>query len=93
MILLPLKVFFHLAKQTLLDDNVTVTTILDSMLKSEEISVEVINEWPLFKDYRNTEQYNALKQKHAELFETQTIETCKDNNDINVSIRSELNEI
>ena len=61
-----------IAKPALLDDFTEVTRILENIL-GKQISVNNVKTWPIFIQYRESNEYKKLVDKHKDLFE---IETC-----------------
>lgn len=61
-----------IAKPALLDEFTEVTKILENII-GKEISVNSIKTWPMFIQYRESNEYSKLVERHKDLFE---IETC-----------------
>lgn len=59
------------AKPALLDDHAKVTEILDKIV-GKEISLHHMKTWPLFNQYRQSDEYQILIDRHRELFELET---------------------
>lgn len=59
---------FIVAKYALLDDFENVSVILDKIIDNE-LPANYIEEWPLFIQYRTSEEYKKFKKDHAEIFE------------------------
>ena len=85
---------YVLAKHTLLCDYDQATRLLERLLKTEELPIDAVKEWPLFKRYRDSDQYQQLIIRNKELFENDSYEPqnppesdiCEDlcgNNDYN----------
>lgn len=58
---------FKIAKYALLENFDEVSEMLE-MAVNNEIQVSYIEKWPLFMQYRTTENYRQFKNKHIELF-------------------------
>lgn len=69
---------YSLAKALLLDRNDEATTIFENLYQKREIPFYVVEEWPLFKNYRKSEQYVLIKNKHKEEVGTASLETGPD---------------
>lgn len=72
---LSLQSIFSVAKGLLLQNFDKVDTLIEELYKKEDIYPYMIEEWPLFKNYRTTEYYTKFKEKHAEDFVIATAET------------------
>lgn len=66
---------YVLAKHILLCDYNQATILLDRLLKTEEFPIDAVKEWPLFKRYRDSDQYQQLILMNKELFENESYET------------------
>ena len=64
-----MKSQFVVAKYALLDEFEKVSESLESAIINE-IPAWCVKEWPLFNQYRKSEQYRKFVEKHEELFET-----------------------
>ena len=69
---------FSLAKALLLNENDKATNIFEKLYTKKEIPFYVVEEWPLFKEYRKSKQYTELKHKHQEELGTASLETGPD---------------
>ena len=65
---------FLLAKLILLEEYGKATILISDMYKKEEIGVSALRDWPLFEDYRMTEEYKEFKTEHQSDFTTAEIE-------------------
>lgn len=76
---------FIVAKYALLDDFKNVSATLDKII-DKELASNYIEEWPLFIQYRTSEEYKKFKEDHAEFFEikgyTPDNETVDNENDM-----------
>lgn len=88
-----LNTMFCLAKQLLLDDYDNATKSIEYMLSKDEINATIINDWPLFKNYRATSNFEELKTRNKEKFNLTILEPESSTEKPDISIRSELNEI
>lgn len=70
---------FGLAKYLLLEDYDYATTLLEELYDKEDVTVHMIENWPLFKGFRNTTQYETFKMTHAEDFKVATFEFASEN--------------
>jgi len=61
---------FKVAKAALLDDFVETTQVLENILE-KDISASAVEQWPLFIQYRRSDEYKKLVDKHRELFAIQ----------------------
>ena len=59
---------FEMAKYILLEDYEYATSIIEFIYNSKITKDELV-EWPLFMNYRNSEEYSAFVEKHKEDFE------------------------
>ena len=64
---------FKAAKYALLDKFDKVTEILEEIM-GQELQASHVESWPLFKQYRESEEYSAFRQRHNELFEVKGYE-------------------
>ena len=62
-----MKNSFRIAKHALLNEHEKVSTMLE--LHIGEIPSEALEQWPLFIQYRESENYKEYKQNHPEIFE------------------------
>lgn len=67
---------FALAKVTLLGDYDCAITIIENLFPNS-IGMHELENWPLFINLRNSEQYLLFKQKHPEEFNNASIEINK----------------
>ena len=61
---------FKVAKYALLDDHEKVSEILESVIDNE-IPASYVETWPLFLQYRETDNYIEFRNSHKELFAVQ----------------------
>ena len=61
---------FKVAKYALLDDFEGISEILEDIIDNE-IPASCIEQWPLFLQYRETENYLHFREAHKDLFEIQ----------------------
>ena len=59
---------FHVAKLILLEDYKTATLLISDMYSKNEIDTCELIDWPLFEDYRQSEDYKVFKDKHHDDF-------------------------
>ncbi len=59
---------FKLAKEVLLESYDNATLKLSKMIEQNRVAVNTIEQWPLFKRYRGSWQYENLKAQHPEFF-------------------------
>lgn len=64
---------FKAAKYALLDKYDKVTEILEEIM-GQELQASHIENWPLFKQYRESEEYIAFRERHNDLFEVKGYE-------------------
>lgn len=64
---------FKAAKYALLDKFDKVTEILEEIM-GQELQASHVESWPLFKQYRESEEYSTFRQRHNELFEVKGYE-------------------
>lgn len=89
-----LKEIYVLAKHLLLEDNHNSFLMTEELLKKNQINASIINEWPLFKRFRKTKEYQMLKSNDSAFFDLTTIEAdSKAVEKAPSSLRSELNEV
>lgn len=84
---------FALAKYILLNEYDKAAQLIENMFNREEISFIELNEWPLFKNYRNTEYYKNFKLLHSDKLNIGSVETSLEDEKIEASIRKELAEV
>ena len=65
---------FHLAKLVLLEEYSKATNLISDMYNKDEIGVSALREWPLFEDYRMSDEYAAFKEEHQSDFVATEIE-------------------
>jgi hypothetical protein len=68
---------FVIAKTCLLGNNDDIYSKI-SKAYPNDMPAEAIRDWPLFIDFRKSEQYNKFKAEHAEDFKQYTFETTED---------------
>ena len=66
---------FFMAKLILLKNYSSATTCIEDLCDKGELDNTAIEEWPLFKEYRKTDEYIKFKESHPELFGVLTSET------------------
>lgn len=85
---------FLLAKLLLLDKNSEATKVLEDLYNKKEFPISALEEWPLFKDYRNSKEYNIFRDKHPEIFGIASLETGPEafaaDKDVGKSIKKEI---
>ena len=59
---------FKMAKEILLTEYNTANVLLSKLLTSDEIPSTIIEEWPLFMWYRESEEYKRLKEELPDKF-------------------------
>lgn len=85
-----MKEQFIVAKYALLDDFEKVSVSLDNLINKEEWPAEVIEEWPLFIQYRSSEEYKKFKEAHTDIFEIKGYVPDSETVDSNKNILSQL---
>lgn len=65
---------FSMAKQLLLDNYDEATALVTELFDKGDVTANVLQEWPLFIDYRETEQYKAFQQAHPDEFNIEMVE-------------------
>jgi hypothetical protein len=72
------------------------TLAVEELYSKKELPLYVLEEWPLFKDYRKTDEYSNFKLAHPELFGVVTLETKSENpmenKEATQTIRTELKD-
>lgn len=68
------KMFF-LAKLLLLDNNSAALNTIEELQKKNEFPMYVIETWPIFKDFRKSNEYKVFKERHPEAYGVATIDT------------------
>ena len=83
---------FWVAKYALLDDFKGISDILEHEINKEIMSNEVL-EWPLFLQYRNSEEYKEFIDKHKDIFRIKGYDTSNEsvNNTRNMILEVEGN--
>lgn len=85
---------FLLAKLLLLEKNNEATKVLEDLYNKKEFPISALEEWPLFKKYRNSKEYDAFKNKHPEIFGVASLETGPEafaaDKDVGKSIKKEI---
>lgn len=66
---------YALAKVILLDENDIAAEILEDLYQKSELPAYVLEQWPLFEDFRKCEQYNIFKEKHPDVYGIAALET------------------
>ncbi len=74
-----LNSMFKMAKEILLGNYETANRLLESLIKNKEILTSAIEKWPLFRWYRQSEQYSTLKQQFPEDFKLESAEIEQQN--------------
>ncbi|MBO7435893.1 hypothetical protein J6U76_07895 [bacterium] len=74
-----LNSMFKMAKEILLENYETANKLLEGLIKTKEILSSAIEEWPLFRWYRQSEQYSVLKLKFPEDFKLESTEIEQQN--------------
>ena len=72
---------FQLAKIILLEKYDDSNLLLVELLNKKEITSTMIEEWPLFRWYRESEQYSRLKASHPKLFGLRSAEADQHKDD------------
>lgn len=85
---------YELAKEVLLENYDAVNSILEKMIKFDNFPVSVIDDWPLFLRYRNTEHYAQFVESHPDDFSVASLEVVPDthaaNKVVEGSIKAEI---
>ena len=74
-----LNPLFGLAKSVLLEDYDRAEAMISHLYKTEEINANMLETWPLFMNFRKTEQYERIKSAQAEDFKVATFEINTEN--------------
>lgn len=86
---------YTLARAVLLNHYDEVNRMLSGLLDTKKLPPSYIEEWPLFKEYRKTSQYEQFKTHHPEVFEISSVEIGQNNFDSSTpsghGLRSEIN--
>ena len=72
---------FKLAKELLLTEYETANVFLSKLLTSDEIPSTIVEEWPLFMWYRESEQYKELKEQLPDKFGLEREEIAEQESD------------
>lgn len=70
---------FNLAKNTLLQNYNMTTMLLEEMYKKGELLHNIVELWPLFKQYRLSKEYINFKKTHPEFSGTISLEPVAEN--------------
>lgn len=70
---------FSLAKCVLLRKYEEATECIENLYYKKELPFYVLEEWPLFKEYRKSAEYNKFKMSHPELSGAVALETKSEN--------------
>lgn len=70
---------FVMAKYLLLCEYDRALVIINKLLKTQEMSTEAVKEWPLFKSFRESDEYQTLIIQNKELFENDSYESESQN--------------
>lgn len=65
---------FELAKYMLLQQYDEATECLELLYSKHMVDVKMVETWPLFRDFKNTEQYKSFRNKHIEEYEVEKFE-------------------
>ena len=84
---------FMLAKLILLEEYTKATVLISDMYKKDEIGVSALRDWPLFEEYRQTEEYAEFKAEHHSDFTTAEIEFGAKNVDSDEEASSNCEDI
>ena len=87
---------FLLAKHILLHEYQEANYCVEELYSKKELPFYALEEWPLFKRYRETDEYNAFKTNHPELTGVIALETKSENpmknNEIKQTVKTELKD-
>ncbi len=72
-----LQTKFSIAKYALLDEFDSVSLLLEDAIETE-VPVWCVKEWPLFNQYRQSEEYKRFVEKNKELFDTEGYQPTND---------------
>ena len=64
-----LKLLYASAKAALLDEHEKVSLLLDECLEKKEITPQNIKTWPLYNEYRESNEYKEFVERHKEVFD------------------------
>ena len=64
-----LRLSFATAKHALLNNHKEVSELLDECLEKRELSANSIKTWPLFNEFRESDEYSKFIEKHKKEFE------------------------
>lgn len=88
---------FMLAKWILLENYEKATELVAKLLEKNELSSNELENWPLFKQYIQTEHFVMLKETKPQFFGTNSVETTPEiiNKEASAatSIREEITEV
>lgn len=70
---------FLVAKHILLREYKDATHYIDELYKKEELPFYALEEWPLFRRYKNSAEYATFKSSHPELSGVVALETKSEN--------------
>lgn len=70
---------FILAKVVLLEEYSRANGLIEELCNKGELDTYAVEEWPLFKGYRKTQEYQIFKNSHPELFDILTSDTQLEN--------------
>lgn len=92
-----LDLIFLLAKNILLCKYKDATHVLEELCESKKIASLELENWPLFKNYKRTNEYKDFKDSHPELVSVASLEiddeTSISNSETTKSVKAELNDI
>ena len=81
---------FCLAKEILLENYNNATIILGNLFDTNRFDPVWIEEWPLFKEYKETPQFGEFKMQHPDAFKILSVEIGQDALDENKSSAQNL---
>lgn len=72
-----MKTQFSVAKHALLDEFDAISTLLEGVIESE-LPVWCVKDWPLFNQYRESEEYKLFVEKNKDLFDIKGYESSNE---------------
>ena len=68
-----MNVSIKMAREMLLNNFDLGTTFLEEAIRAGQITPDVVETWPIFIQYRKTNQYKLFKERHAKQIEEQSV--------------------
>ena len=70
---------FELAKNILLEEYEYSVVLLEGLYSKNDVNSHMLESWPLFMKFRNSQHYTAFKERHIEDFNVATFELTAEN--------------